>query len=523
MADLPAQTASTQDSAGVATAASRSPQEESQPRLIPTGDRTLREHAARGTLINAGFDLGLAALGLARRLLVAIFLTTTEYGLWGLIFVAFTTLLMLSDVGVGDRYVQQDEEDQEAAFQKAFTVHLVWQLIFFLTVLAGIPLFALLYGRPEIIAPAWVLSLTLLASIFQSPTWVFYREMRFARQRFLTAVDPVVGLVVTVVLAAAGAGVWSLVLGFVAGAFSAALAAVLASPYPLRIRMPKGVIRDYWSFSWPLLLAAGSSALVVQGAVTIANTTVGLAGLGAIGLASNFAFYADKVDSIVTQTLYPAICAVRDRVDLLFESFVKSNRLALIWGLPFGVGLSLFAADLVHFVLGDKWHSAIGLLQVFGILAAIKQVGFSWTAYHRAVGDTRPIAANSVLTLVAFAVVGVPAMLLWGLTGYAVAMIAVNGVQLLARTYFLSRLFAGFKMLRHLARAVAPSIPAVATVLGIRVLEGNGRRPLSLVLAELALYALVTAVATWVMERDLLREAAGYLRPARQAALDRPA
>ena len=42
------------------------------------------------------------------------------------------------------------------------------------------------------------------------------------------------------------------------------------------------------------------------------------------------------------------------RTELLSEIFVKSNRLSLMWAVPFGVGLALFASDLVHFVLGDE-------------------------------------------------------------------------------------------------------------------------------------------------------------------------
>jgi len=55
----------------------------------------------------------------------------------------------------------------------------------------------------------------------------------------------------------------------------------------------------------------------------------------------------DRLDAIITQTLYPAVCAVADRTELLFETFVKSNRLALMWAMPFGLGLALFAPDLV--------------------------------------------------------------------------------------------------------------------------------------------------------------------------------
>ena len=110
---------------------------------------------------------------------------------------------------------------------------------------------------------------------------------------------------------------------------------------------------------------------------------------------------------------------MRDRRDLLLESFVKSNRLALMWGFPFGVGVALFGADLVHFVIGDRWAGAIVLIQAFGLMAA--------------------------------------------------------------------------------------------AVLAVRVIEGSGRGP-ALALAEVALYIAVTAAATILLERALLREVARYLR-----------
>ena len=64
---------------------------------------------------------------------------------------------------------------------------------------------------------------------------------------------------------------------------------------------------------------------------------------------------------------------MRDRLDLLFETFVKSNRIALMWGLPFGVGVALFASDLVHFGIGDRWRPGVGLIQafVFAILTLV--------------------------------------------------------------------------------------------------------------------------------------------------------
>ena len=64
-------------------------------------------------------------------------------------------------------------------------------------------------------------------------------------------------------------------------------------------------------------------------------------------------------------------------------------------------------------------------------------------------------------------------------------------------------------MLRHLARAIAPSVPAVGLVLALKLAIPTDS--LALALGELALYVVVTVVATLFLERELLREMRGYL------------
>ena len=82
-----------------------------------------------------------------------------------------------------------------------------------------------------------------LAFALQSPLWVFFRRMDYRRQRSLQAIQPLVGFVVTVPLAAAtDLGVWSLVVGQVAGYVVAVAAALAVAPVPLgpALRPPGG-------------------------------------------------------------------------------------------------------------------------------------------------------------------------------------------------------------------------------------------------------------------------------------------
>ena len=475
----------------------------------------LRRLAAGGAVVNAAFLVALNGLSLIKGFVVAGFLTAHDYGIWGLLFISLGTLYWLKNIGVADKFVQQDDEDQELAFQKAFTLELMLTGAFLVLMLAAVPLLSVIYGTKSIIAPGFAICAIVPALALQSPTWVYYRRMDYVRQRTLQAADPLVAFVATVIMAIAGLGYWALVLGVLAGSWTGALVALRYSPYPLRLRFSRATLRSYASFSWPLFLVNGSSIVIVQAAVFVGQKAVGLAGVGIITLASSISAYTDQADAIVTQTLYPAICAVRDRTELLFETFVKSNRLTLMWGVPFGVGLSLFADDLVH-ALGPRWYGAAGVIRAFGLIAAAAHVGFNWHAFYRARGETRPLAVVGVLLMVVFLAVAVPLTYSDHLNGFALGMAIVAGVHLAARAYYLRKLFAGFAIFRHAARAIAPTIPAAAAILVLHSVESGGR-PATLVAGEVVLYVAITIGATWLLERDLLQEVVSYVRAPRAA------
>ena len=482
----------------------------------------LRSKTARGLLINSGFRVGMAGINLARNVGVAAFVTASEYGLWGLLVTTMITLAFLKQVGVADKYIQQREEDQEAAFQKAFTFQFLYTLLFFVIVAVALPVYAFgVYGRPEILLPGFVLSLSLIATTLQAPTWVFYRRMDYLRQRSLEVVDPIVTTVATLALLIAGMALWGLVIGFLIGSVAGAVVVLIANPYPFRLRFDRVAFREYVGFSWPLFIGGIGGLLVVQGAVIIGNAALGLAAVGAIGLATNFSRFSNRIEQLLTSTMYPAVCAVQERRDLLLEVFVKSNRLGLMWALPFGVGLTLFAGDLVDFVLGSTWEEAIPLLQVFGLIFGFGTIGYAWGTFYKAQGRTRPIAVTGVASVVVFFAVTVPLMLTVGVMGYAIGMASATLAQLVLRGYFLRRLFPGFNLLRHALRSLAPIAPAVGLVLLVRLAEDGGARTLGVAIGELAVYLLVVVAATYAFERPLIREAVGYLR--RAVGRDRPA
>lgn len=475
---------------------------------------SLRTRAARGTLINTGFDIGIGVLGLLKGIILAGFISKAEYGVWGVIVVSLTTLVWFKQAGIGDKFVQQEEPDQELAFQQAFTMELAVTFGCALLIAAVVPALSAIYKLPQLVAPGLVFALIFLITVFQAPQWIYWRRMEFGRQRLLAAVDPVVGFIVSIGLAIWGAGYWSFVGGIAAGTTASALASMWRSPYKIRLRWHRAALSSYTSFSGPLLVSGAAIFVMAWSGFITAKLELGVAAVGVIALATNVASFTDRVDELITGALYPAVCAVRDRTELLYESLVKSNRLALIWAVPFGVGITLFCSDLVRFGIGERWRPAVTILEVYGIVAAINHVGFNWTAYFRAIDRTRPIMVVALAACTAFLVVGIPLLLVIGLTGFAIGMGAQAMVAVVLRAFYLQRLFPGFNFLRHAARAFLPTVPAAGAVLLLRAVEPAGHT-LEEALAELATYVVVVAIATWQLEAGLIREALGQL-------LDRP-
>ncbi|MEA2374433.1 MAG: lipopolysaccharide exporter [Thermoleophilaceae bacterium] len=471
----------------------------------------LRRRTARGAVVNGGFLLLVESVTVVQSVVVARLLSTSSVGLYGIVSVTVMTLLTLKQVGIDEQYVQQDEADQELAFQRAFTIELVLSGVFALLVAALAPAIAALYGSWRLAPLMLALAYLPLAFALQSPAWVFFRRMDFVRQRGLQAIVPLATFAATVTLVALGMGVWGLVLGALVGNSLAAWAAIRVSPYPLRLRLHGPSVRRYARFSWPILVAAVAGLAIRQGQLFAFNAKLGLAGAGFITLAATLTRYADRADQAVTATIYPAICAVKDERRSMTELFTKSNRLTAMWALPFGAALALFAPDLVRWVLGEKWAPATILLQVLGVTTGVHQLGFNWTAFYRAVGISRPQAVYALACLAAFCAVPIPLFAAFGIKGFAYGMFAVMAAASGTRFVYVKRLLPDVRLAALVARAATPVVVAAGMVLLWRLADGGGRGPAEAAV-QLAVFIAVYLTVTWLRERELLAEVAGYLR-----------
>jgi O-antigen/teichoic acid export membrane protein len=480
---------------------------------LPFPRAELRRRTLRGTVITAIFLAAIDGVVLVQGLVVTRLLGPREIGLYGVVSISVMSLIALKRVGVDELFVQQDQPDQEREFQYAFTLELGLSAVMCVIILVLSPVVAAVYRDDRLVALMASLAYLPIAFALQAPLWVFFRRMDYGRQRSLQAIQPVVGFVVTVPLAAATElGVWSLIVGQVAGYVVAVAATLRVAPYRLALRFDRQVAARYVRFSGPIMLTIVGTILVAQGQILMIKLHDGLAAAGFITLAVTLTRYIDRADQIVTATIYPAICAIQGQRRALTEMYLKSNRATLLWVLPYAVAVVLFAPDLVHFVLGPKWAPAVVLLQGLAVVGAITQLGFNWFSFFRAHGDTRPPAVEATAGAVAFLILAPAGLLLDGFHGFVLARIAAALVPLCVRGVFVRRLLPEVRYRQIVAPTLLPILAATAAALGVRAVLWGDRRTLGQAIAEAVLFVAVYTAAALRRERTLVQELIRGLR-----------
>ena len=469
----------------------------------------------RGILVTFGFDVATQLLVTVQALLVPRLLGPETIGLYGLAIAVLSVGTSVKELGIDEKLMQEREVELPRAYSAAFTLELAVSTALFVAALAVAPIIAAYYDRSELVPIIAVLGITLYTSAFlRLPGALHLRELRYGRQSLLVSVRPIVAFAVTVPLAFAGAGIWSLVWGAVA-AFLASVAVVTwGVPLRPRLRFDRAVLRRYLRYGWPLWVANLLSLSTTWAGTFAISTALGLSALGFFSVTQSLGQRAFKLDSVLGQAIFPALCRAQNDLVGQRKAFIVTNRVTVMWAGPIGFGLFVFAPDLVHLVLGSAWEPAVFLIQMQGLAVTIGSIGFSWDVFFRARGETRPTLVFAAVSEAWVFVVLLPAAVLWGLDGAAWAIAAFGVISVTTRQIVVRHLFPGINLIANAGRELLTTGAVAVAVWAIRDAVGPPKTLLGLALF-LVLFVTLSAAALLAFDWHFLRDLAQRLRRSR--------
>jgi PST family polysaccharide transporter len=288
---------------------------------------------------------------------------------------------------------------------------------------------------------------------------VLQRELRFAQSFACLTGQVAATAVVSVAMAAAGAGVWSLVGGQIAGAAAAAALSVALAPYRVAPRLRAAPGRELLRSARGFWLQGGTSFVEQNVDYFVVGSVLGSRPLGLYSMAYRIGElpYAGIV-APVGQATMPGFARMRHRGQDATEAAVASLELTAVCALPLGLLASATARPLVEALLGAKWEAAVPLLSILGLWGAARAVQGSIGWIVNALGHSWDIGRAYALLLA----VSMPALVVAAHQGGTEAVAWVMVASMTAMTAILARIAsrrAGIP-LRRLWGAVRPALLA---------------------------------------------------------------
>ncbi|WP_017314645.1 lipopolysaccharide biosynthesis protein [Mastigocladopsis repens] len=300
--------------------------------------------------------------------IIARFLSSYDYGLGAIVMTVREFSLTFSNVGIGAKIIQAEEEELEVLCNSAYWLN--WVVFFSLFILQSIAAFpiAWFYKSPDIILPIIISGVAYLIwpiSIIRKI--LLQRENRLKIIAINDSIQNIIGTILTAVFAVSGMGVWAFV-----------LPAVVAAPIETLVYYKTHSWRRNTKFAtkettkdWTDILNFGKNILGVSLLRTLRNNLdyllvgrfIGIQELGIyfFGFNAGLGISLSFINAI-NSAILPHLCAVRSQWSEFKRSYLSSLKTITITIVPFVILQASLAHFYVPIVFGHKWIPAIPIV-----------------------------------------------------------------------------------------------------------------------------------------------------------------
>ena len=458
--------------------------------------RGLRSRVIHGALLlgcQRALNIAVAALGgivLARLFLPELFGTFAF-----LLFVASLGILA-GDLGLGTALIQRPRLDSPAPLDAAFTLQLGVAVVVSGLMVIAAPLCVRSFGlAPEGVDPLRALTILVFLAALRMPSVVLLeRNLRYGPIVLADTADTLVFHAVAIGAGLAGMGLWSFVLGMIAGKVVAATLLWRAAAWRPSWEWNGAAVKMLVKEGLPL---QGTAALVTarEGALPVLVVLAGgVAAVGVLNLAMSLCSFPLQVVVSAGRVLRPALSRVRhDAAAFAAATERAMNGIAVIL-CPLLLMMTVGADPIVRYVYGTAWLPAVPALRWLSAGALMGGLTTVLVYALHGLGRSEVVMRFNVLWTALLWGLALVCINQWGPVGFAIAhaCMAASG----ALTYLALRRMVSVRVVSQVGHPLLAGGIAAA-LFGVLV-QAFVTGPVSLGLAAGAAL-LVYGLALWLL------------------------
>lgn len=407
-------------------------------------------------------------------IIVVRFLTPSDYGLNSMLQSPLEVMMFLSILGL-DIALVQSKKLEESEMRSVFGWLIVINGALFLLYFFGGALLAQYYNEPSLDLLAKVLAFVFLLTPFRViPNALLDRALKFKLRAQVELGATMAAILVTLGLALMGAGVWALVLGFMANRVFQAILLILFEPWFVKPSLHFAPVQHLLMFGG---ISTASGVIAMMGGaivILIVGRQLGAELLGIYVVSFQFALLPlSKIMPVINQTLVPAFSKFQSQPEVAVRYLNKAIGIASLALVPAMIGMASIADAFVHTVLGAHWAGVALPLAIISLIAPFKIIGQFVSAVMNSLGYPG-LALKSTIIMFIFLLPSAYAGVQFGVVGLALAIFATEVVGMFAAVILSKRVlditFSG--IFDGMRPALYATLVMVACVVGVRSIMG---------------------------------------------------
>ena len=365
----------------------------------------------------------LAGLAVLARLLAP-----GDFGLLAFALAYITYVTAIGDLGTGTALIYWPSRNGDAT-QVTFVISVITGWLWLGGTVLLAPTIAAFFdnpaGAPVLIAIAWSVPIQALGSTHDA---LCRKSLRF--RAWLGPELALAGgkTAISIALAIAGLGVWSLVWGHLAGhAFRTVLLWMIV-PWRPTLTMPWHLVRPMFGYGRSIVAVNVLSVIVHHSDLLIVARLLGVTALGFYQMAAKIPEMAITVlVRAVSHVLFPALSRAHAEGADAVATYLTTLRGVGLVTIPAAVVLVMMAEPLVWVVFGPTWMPSVPIVQALAVVACLRALGTPGGDLLKASGRPGALVVLAALK----AVLLLPALLMAataGMLGVALAMAGVTAI-----------------------------------------------------------------------------------------------
>lgn len=391
-------------------------------------------------------------------------LTPKDFGVVAAAMVVMVVSWQLTDLGTSAVIIQRDVIDDVLVSSLFHLNVLLGAGLSAATVAVAGPI-ASAFGQPEAASAIQVLAVvSFIGALGNMHFALLRRKMKFGRLAAINVANAVVSGVVGIGLALAGAGIWALVIGTIAGTAVSVLAQWRYEPWRPSLTFSVRRVRDVARFSIEFFCSSALATTFAQLDKVIISRMLGGAPLGTYTVAQRTVTSpVNTVSEAVSNVSFSAFAREQNNAEVLRSGTIRAMGVVALVVLPTTVGLAVLAEDAVTTVYGPGWEAAVPVVQVLAPVAAVQAITRVTDSVMLAMGRSTWLYRWAL----AYCLVGAASMVVsarWGLVGVSLGLAAV--VAVLTPFQVMMALSLIDMRMRTLLGALAPHV-AITAVMGV--------------------------------------------------------